>query len=413
MKKTLIVLITIISLLFAFGGGTPATPTPTIVNDTNQTNSSIDYSCNENSDCVLIGTQNNDGQITPKFTCGDVDYSKPEYVAVNKKWFTNWFDAHKFEAPSCPQRTTNGKYAAECIQNNCQKIPENEIQINTNTENNIKVSCTQNNLQERASCLANLKPEDWNKDYPLYAACDKYYNKNLQAFNKCQERAEKANDCRMKANAKIRTECVNRAFKELNSKQKTIWNRLFTIYYLEYKMQKLELPKKAISKFIENAEKQKFKVLTGINTQTYNKIISSLINQYKKYLPSTPVLVNETNKTTNETYTGNTNITTGISGKITLSPICPVENVLNPDPNCQPKPYKATIIVKPNENGKEITRFTSNENGIFNLELEPGTYYLEPQYNKTSQYPFGKPQTVKIVQGKITQIEIQYDTGIR
>ncbi len=99
---------------------------------------------------------------------------------------------------------------------------------------------------------------------------------------------------------------------------------------------------------------------------------------------------------------------TGISGKIILSPTC--GGPQQAGENCT-KPYKATVIVK-NKNGKEITRFTSNDNGVFSVKLQAGIYILEP-VNKTNDiYPVGKPQEVKVTDGKMTDVTIIYETGM-
>ncbi len=150
------------------------------------------------------------------------------------------------------------------------------------TWDSIKVSCTQTNLHQRISCLVNLKPEDWTNNYPTYIACQKYYKNDLQAFQACQEVAEKANECRMKATAKGRGTCINDALKILNSKEKAIWLRLFNLYYLEYLMQNSKASQTTIIKFIENTETQKMKIIKGVSASSYNKIVSDLKNNYKK-----------------------------------------------------------------------------------------------------------------------------------
>lgn len=98
----------------------------------------------------------------------------------------------------------------------------------------------------------------------------------------------------------------------------------------------------------------------------------------------------------------------GVSGKIILSPTCggPAQT----GENCT-KPYKATVIVK-NKNGKEITRFTSDVRGNFSVKLDPGIYILEPVNKPNDIYPVGKPQEVKVTDGKMTDVTIIYETGM-
>lgn len=100
----------------------------------------------------------------------------------------------------------------------------------------------------------------------------------------------------------------------------------------------------------------------------------------------------------------------GISGKITLGPTCPVMRQ-PPDPACDDKPYQATVIVKTQNGQQEITRFTSQTDGTFSLSLNPGTYLLVPQ--SANVYPRGIAQVVTVEKNKFTTIIISYDTGIR
>lgn len=100
---------------------------------------------------------------------------------------------------------------------------------------------------------------------------------------------------------------------------------------------------------------------------------------------------------------------TGVSGKIILSSTCggPAQS----GENCT-KPYKATVIVKNKTTGKEVTRFTSDTNGNFSVKLDPGIYILEPVNKPNDIYPVGKPQEVKVTQGKMTDVTIIYETGM-
>lgn len=103
-------------------------------------------------------------------------------------------------------------------------------------------------------------------------------------------------------------------------------------------------------------------------------------------------------------------LASGIEGKVTLGPTCPVERI-PPDPNCADKPYQATVIVKTADGQTEITRFTSQANGTFKQALKPGTYLLVPV--SAQVYPRGLQQTVAVSENTYTQVTITYDTGIR
>ncbi|MDR3643388.1 MAG: hypothetical protein P4L74_07245 [Candidatus Doudnabacteria bacterium] len=103
-------------------------------------------------------------------------------------------------------------------------------------------------------------------------------------------------------------------------------------------------------------------------------------------------------------------LTSGIEGKITLGPTCPVER-MPPDPNCADKPYQAMVIVKTADGQKEITRFTSQTDGTFKQALKPGTYLLVSV--SAQVYPRGVQQTVIVNANTFSQVTISYDTGIR
>jgi len=103
-------------------------------------------------------------------------------------------------------------------------------------------------------------------------------------------------------------------------------------------------------------------------------------------------------------------LTSGIEGKITLGPTCPVQRI-PPDPNCADKSYQATVIVKTADGQTEITRFTSQADGTFKQSLKPDTYLLVPV--SAAVYPRGLQQTVTVNANTYTQITIPYDTGIR
>ena len=60
----------------------------------------------------------------------------------------------------------------------------------------------------------------------------------------------------------------------------------------------------------------------------------------------------------------------------------------------------------------EITRFTAEEDGTFLVPLAAGTYRLVP-LSGPNGFPFAEEQTVDVVSGEITQVQILFDTGIR
>jgi hypothetical protein len=97
----------------------------------------------------------------------------------------------------------------------------------------------------------------------------------------------------------------------------------------------------------------------------------------------------------------------GIEGTVTIGPMCPVkqENVPCPD-----QPYQATLTIL-TTNGKKITKFQTDEQGGFRINLAPGDYVLHPESPNGLPFATDKPFTVE--KNEFTQLEISYDSGIR
>lgn len=100
--------------------------------------------------------------------------------------------------------------------------------------------------------------------------------------------------------------------------------------------------------------------------------------------------------------------TSGIEGHVLIGPACPgPERVDNP---CPDKPYQATLTIL-NSNREIATTVQSDTNGYFKLSLEPGTYILRPE--SPGVMPSAPEQTVTVVAGQFTQVNVSYDSGIR
>lgn len=98
----------------------------------------------------------------------------------------------------------------------------------------------------------------------------------------------------------------------------------------------------------------------------------------------------------------------GIMGKISLGPTCPVVR-LEGDV-CQDKPYQGTVAVRTSDGIKEVTKFTSDAEGNFKVSLAPGDYLL---VSASGSRPFAKPQTVTVKESEFTSVTVSFDTGIR
>ena len=102
----------------------------------------------------------------------------------------------------------------------------------------------------------------------------------------------------------------------------------------------------------------------------------------------------------------------GIRGTVLLGPTCAIEaspGENNPVPCLTP--YAATLVVLDNE-GVKVATVTSGADGKFQVELSPGDYVVAPE-SGTDPYPIALPQPVTVSPGIYTEIEVNYDTGIR
>ena len=100
---------------------------------------------------------------------------------------------------------------------------------------------------------------------------------------------------------------------------------------------------------------------------------------------------------------------TGIEGTVTIGPMCPVVQEGTP---CPDEPYQAEIVVR-DENGDEVARFETAEDGTFSINTLPGRYTIEPQSPNEGAPPQAPEQQVEVRAGEYAHVDIQYDSGIR
>jgi hypothetical protein len=102
-----------------------------------------------------------------------------------------------------------------------------------------------------------------------------------------------------------------------------------------------------------------------------------------------------------------------VSGKVTLSPVCPVEHN-PPDPSCAPKPYKTTLQIKYMADGTFYRAVATNTKGAFALALAPGRYILQVKKGiNSSIYPRCADLEFIVTPKKPLHLEMSCDTGIR
>ncbi len=97
----------------------------------------------------------------------------------------------------------------------------------------------------------------------------------------------------------------------------------------------------------------------------------------------------------------------GIRGFVQLGPTCPV---VTRDVPCT-TPYVAVLVILDMDDG-EVARVTSGADGRFEVLLAPGEYTIAPTPGG-DPLPSAPPQAVSVVAASFTEVEINYDTGIR
>jgi len=96
----------------------------------------------------------------------------------------------------------------------------------------------------------------------------------------------------------------------------------------------------------------------------------------------------------------------GVAGRVTAGPTCPVEQVGHP---CPPQPVSGTI--KAQKASRTIARTRSDANGNYSMRLAPGRYTLVVQTGST--FPRCPTTPVTVPRGQVVTVNITCDTGIR
>lgn len=102
----------------------------------------------------------------------------------------------------------------------------------------------------------------------------------------------------------------------------------------------------------------------------------------------------------------------GISGRVTIGPVCPV--MKNPsDLNCADKPYQTTvqIILVNSSKSSPFATVETDKDGQYKIMLPPGDYAVQPVGGKT--FPRCNTENVNVEPKKLSEVNISCDTGIR
>src|SRR3989344_2112098 len=102
-------------------------------------------------------------------------------------------------------------------------------------------------------------------------------------------------------------------------------------------------------------------------------------------------------------------ISSGIHVMVTIGPTCPVMR-FPPDYQCADRPYKADFKIT-KKNSLFPKTVSSGSDGILNAELSPGEYVISSLGK--NMMPSLSPVEFMVTEGKITELTLQFDSGIR
>jgi hypothetical protein len=101
---------------------------------------------------------------------------------------------------------------------------------------------------------------------------------------------------------------------------------------------------------------------------------------------------------------------TGIAGRATGGPTCPVETP--GDPSCAPRPVAGATLEVRNSTADVVATVATDGSGWYRIALTPGSYTLEP--GPAEGFMSGPaPQPFTVNEGPETRLDLAYDTGIR
>ena len=100
---------------------------------------------------------------------------------------------------------------------------------------------------------------------------------------------------------------------------------------------------------------------------------------------------------------------TGLEGRVLRGPMCPGPQT---DQGCPDQPFSAWFDVFDDQQ-KHVTRFQTDEDGLFEVELRPGVYTLVPDESAPILQPHLQQQTVTVQPDGMTTVTLTFDTGIR
>jgi hypothetical protein len=71
------------------------------------------------------------------------------------------------------------------------------------------------------------------------------------------------------------------------------------------------------------------------------------------------------------------------------------------------------LIIRSQDEKKEIARVTANGNGNYHVALPPGDYVLDVQGRRPKGHLRAKPQPFKVISNQTVRVDMDIDTGVR
>lgn len=101
--------------------------------------------------------------------------------------------------------------------------------------------------------------------------------------------------------------------------------------------------------------------------------------------------------------------TSGIEGRVTIGPQCPVMQEGSP---CPDAPYVATVRVL--RDGATVATGRSGQDGSFRISVAPGEYVVDAVPLEENGIAMVRVQPrVVVMAGGYTQVDLSFDSGIR
>ena len=100
-------------------------------------------------------------------------------------------------------------------------------------------------------------------------------------------------------------------------------------------------------------------------------------------------------------------VTTGLTGVVVRGPVTPVCQVQLP---CD-LPFSATFDVE--QDARRIAQFHSDPDGHFTVMLAPGVYRIAPAPDAPILSPASQVKMVEVLSTGLTEVRLEFETGIR